>query len=36
MASFIEVNDTLRITKEQGFPKELDYNKHISCGGGVL
>jgi len=28
MGSFIEVNDTLQITKEQGFPKELDYIKH--------
>lgn len=28
MGSFIEINDTLRITKEQGFPAELDYEKH--------
>jgi len=28
MGSFIEINDTLQITKEQGFPKELDYEKH--------
>jgi len=28
MGSFIEVNDTLQITKEQGFPKELDYEQH--------
>ena len=28
MGSFIEMNDTLRISKEQGFPKELDYEKH--------
>ncbi len=28
MGSFIEINDTLRITKEQGFPDELDYEKH--------
>lgn len=29
MGSFIEINDTLRITKEQGFPAELDYKKHL-------
>ena len=29
MGSFIELNDTLRINKNQGFPKVLDYNKHI-------
>jgi len=28
MGSFIEINDTLQITKEQGFPKELEYEKH--------
>lgn len=28
MGSFIEMNDTLQITIEQGFPKELDYEKH--------
>src|SRR3989344_4100688 len=28
MGSFIEINDTLRITKEQGFPSELEYKKH--------
>ena len=28
MGSFIEINDTLQITKEQGFPKELDYERH--------
>jgi hypothetical protein len=28
MGSFIETNDTLQITSEQGFPKELDYKKH--------
>jgi len=28
MGSFIEINDTLQITVEQGFPKELDYEKH--------
>ena len=25
----IETNDTLQITKEQGFPKELDLAKHL-------
>lgn len=29
MGSFIEINDTLQITKEQGFPSELDYEKHL-------
>ena len=29
MGSFIEINDTLRITKEQGFPAELDVKKHL-------
>lgn len=28
MGSFIEVNDTLQITKDQGFPVELNYEKH--------
>lgn len=28
MGSFIEINDTLRITIDQGFPKELDYETH--------
>jgi hypothetical protein len=28
MGSFIEINDTLQLTTEQGFPAELDYNKH--------
>jgi hypothetical protein len=28
MGSYIEINDTLQITKEQGFPKELDYSQH--------
>ena len=28
MGSFIEINDTLQITKEQGFPLELVYEKH--------
>ena len=29
MGSFIEVNDTLQITKAQGFPRELVYEKHL-------
>lgn len=29
MGSFIEINDTLRITKEQGFPAELDIEQHL-------
>ncbi len=28
MGSFIETNDTLQITAEQGFPGELTYEKH--------
>ncbi len=28
MGSIIEINDTLQITKEQGFPESLDYEKH--------
>jgi hypothetical protein len=28
MGSFIEINDTLQITREQGFPAELSYEKH--------
>ena len=30
MGTFIEQNDTLQITSEQGFPKELDIDKHLS------
>jgi len=30
MGSLIEINDTLRIAKEQGFPAELDINKHLN------
>lgn len=30
MASFIELNDTLQITKEQGFPDELDLKLHLA------
>jgi hypothetical protein len=29
MGSFVEINDTLRISREQGFPAELDINKHL-------
>ena len=29
MGSFIEINDTLQITKEQGFPAELDIETHL-------
>lgn len=29
MGTFLEINDTLQISKEQGFPGELDINKHL-------
>ena len=29
MGSFIEINDTLQITKEQGFPRELNLENHL-------
>lgn len=29
MGSYIELNDTLQLTSEQGFPKELDLEKHL-------
>src|SRR5258708_5570998 len=29
MGSFVELNDTLQITKDQGFPPELDLEKHL-------
>lgn len=29
MASFVELNDTLRLTAEQGFPAELVLEKHL-------
>lgn len=29
MGSFIEINDTLRISKGQGFPADLDIQKHL-------
>jgi hypothetical protein len=28
MGSFIELNDTLQLTREQGFPSELDFEMH--------
>lgn len=28
MGSLVEMNDTLQLTTEQGFPVELDYEKH--------
>lgn len=28
MGGFIEINDTLQISKEQGFPEVLDFEKH--------
>lgn len=28
MGSIIEINDTLQLTREQGFPSELDFKKH--------
>ena len=28
MGSFIEINDTLQITKDQGFPEVLNYEQH--------
>lgn len=29
MGSFVEINDTLQLTREQGFPKELNLEKHL-------
>lgn len=29
MGSFVELNDTLQLTKEQGFPVELDITRHL-------
>lgn len=29
MGSYIEMNDTLQITREQGFPKELNLVEHL-------
>jgi len=28
MGSLIEINDTLQLTKAQGFPKQLDFSRH--------
>lgn len=30
MGSIIEINDTLQLTREQGFPTELDLEKHLA------
>ncbi|MFA7253144.1 MAG: hypothetical protein WC107_01150 [Patescibacteria group bacterium] len=30
MGSYIEINDTLQINKEQGFPIDLEISKHLS------
>lgn len=30
MGSTIELNDTLQLTADQGFPKELDLEKHLT------
>lgn len=30
MGSFIEINDTLRITRTQGFPRELKLKEHLN------
>ena len=29
MGSVVELNDTLQISKEQGFPQELDLDQHL-------
>jgi hypothetical protein len=29
MGSFIEINDTLQLTRDQGFPVELEFEKHV-------
>ena len=29
MGSVVEINDTLQITKDQGFPKKLDISQHL-------
>lgn len=29
MGSYVEINDTLQLTKEQGFPAELDIEQHL-------
>lgn len=35
MGSFIEINDTLRITKAQGFPSNLDLETHLRTPYGM-
>jgi len=30
MGSYVEINDTLQITHEQGFPTELNYEQHTA------
>lgn len=30
MGSIVEINDTLQITRQQGFPAELDYKTHCT------
>ena len=30
MGSYIEINDTLQLTKEQGFPERLDIETHLT------
>ena len=30
MGSFVEINDTLRVSKQQGFPAELKIEEHIN------
>ena len=29
MGSMVEINDTLQLTREQGFPSELDLDRHL-------
>ncbi len=29
MGSIVEINNTLQLTKEQGFPMELDLDNHL-------
>ena len=29
MGSYVEINDTLQLTKEQGFPEELNWKQHL-------
>jgi hypothetical protein len=30
MEKLVRINDTLKLTREQGFPKELDIDKHLN------